>query len=64
MLLKRDLMLKLEVIRLAELEEDGKKETNHLRAKFAVHMLSGIQERIFQSKDEPDASPVRDQEII
>jgi hypothetical protein len=40
--LKKEMMLKLEIIRISQLEEDEKEDTNHLRAKFNVHMLSGI----------------------
>ncbi len=40
--LKKELMLKLELIRICQLEDYEKKDTNHVRAKFTVHMLSGI----------------------
>ncbi len=50
--LKKEMMLKLEIIRISQLEEDEKEDTNHLRAKFTVHMLSGIQRKIFNSNEE------------
>jgi len=40
--LKKELMLKLEIIRLSQLEEGEKQNTNQVRAKFTVQMLSGI----------------------
>lgn len=40
--LKKELMLKLELIRICQLEENEKTDTNHVRAKFTVHMLTGI----------------------
>jgi hypothetical protein len=40
--LKKELMLKLEIIRISQLEEGEKQNTNHVRAKFTVQMLSGI----------------------
>ena len=45
-------MLKLELIRICELENNELKDTNHVRSKFTVHMLSGIQKKIFNSKEE------------
>lgn len=52
--LKKELMLKLEIIRISQLEEGEKQDTNHVRAKFTVHMLSGIQRKIFNSKEEEE----------
>ena len=40
--LKKELMLKLEIIRLSQLEEGETQTTNQVRAKFTVQMLSGI----------------------
>ena len=52
--LKKELMLKLEIMRISELEEGEKKNTNQVRTKFTVHMLSGIQRKIFNSNEEAD----------
>jgi hypothetical protein len=47
-------MLKLEIIRISQLEEGEKKDTNHMRVKFTVNMLSGIQRKIFNSNEEAE----------
>lgn len=52
--LKKELMLKLEIIRISQLEEGEKQDTNHVRAKFTVQMLSGIQRKIFNSNEEAE----------
>jgi hypothetical protein len=52
--LKKELMLKLEIIRISQLEEGEKKDSNHLRSKFTVHMLSGLQRKIFNSNEEAE----------
>lgn len=45
--LKKELMLKLEIIRISQVEEGEKEDTNKLQVKFNVHLLSGIQHKIF-----------------
>jgi len=52
--LKKELMLKLEIIRISQLEEGEKQDTNQVRAKFTVQMLSGIQRKIFNSNEEAE----------
>jgi hypothetical protein len=54
--LKKELMLKLEIIRISQLEEGEKQDANHVRAKFTVHMLSGIQRKIFNSNEEEEGA--------
>ena len=50
--LKRELMLKLEIIRISKLEDIEKDDANQLRSKFAVQLLSGMQHKIYNSNEE------------
>jgi len=47
-----ELMLKIEVIRLAELEVEKKDIGNHLKSILTVEMLNGIQKQIFIEKEQ------------
>ena len=58
--LKKELMLKLEVVRISQLEENEKENTNHVRAKFTVQMLSGIQKKIYNSKEDDGETPEKE----
>ena len=47
--LKRELMLKLQVIRIGEVEEDKlTPQHNHIRTAFAVKMIEGLQKKMIK----------------
>lgn len=54
-------MLKLEVIRIAELDYDRKDaKVNHVKSKFTAQVLNGIQIEIFRNQEKQqlqDTSP-------